>query len=304
MKYLLEHREWMERSEIEDFLNFCQQQLGYQTEPEIEFSDDLQHAKEAGSMGHFDPATGIIWVFKGRRVRADWYRTLAHELVHHAQRERGDELDGTTGSETENEANAKAGEILRAWGKREPAIFESRYGETFPKLQKLSKLGLAHLEDISATVWFPKRTWQDEEFRKRWDRLMVKDLLTDEDFAYLDSLADRGLAWYTDTTPGIFYEKADAGSLLRIVGPNSVVREATGRIYQAFEEAFDRISDDPKGDGLEAGGWSEAIWYMSGDDADERNARWGGGQKQIYARWLRSITGLDDSRSEADHPQS
>lgn len=304
MKYLLEHRDWLEKLDITDFLGFCQSELGYAEEPQIEFSDDLQHAQSVGSMGHFTPETGIIWVFKGRRVKADWYRTLAHELVHHAQRERGDALDGQTGSETENEANAKAGEILRAWGKRDPAIFESKYGETFPKLQKLSKLGLVHLENISATVWFPKRTWQDEEFRKRWDRLKVKDLLTDDDFDYLDSLAERGLAWYTDTTPGIFYEKADDGTLLRIVGPNSVVEEATERIDQAFKEAFDRISDDPKEDGLEAGGWSEAIWHMSGDDADERNARWGGGQKQIYARWLKSITGPDDSRSEADRPQS
>jgi hypothetical protein len=125
MKYLLEHRDWIDKSELTEFLAFCKGELGYEMEPKIEFSDDLQHAQAVGSMGYFDPITGLIWIFRGRRVRADWYRTLAHELVHHSQREEGRALDGTTGSETENEANSKAGAILRVWGKSRPAIFES-----------------------------------------------------------------------------------------------------------------------------------------------------------------------------------
>ena len=125
MKYLLEHESWKKESELDEFMQFCKEVLGYEQEPNIEFSDDLQKAQEIGSMGYFDPITGLIWIFRGRRVRADWYRTLAHELVHHSQREEGRALDGTTGSETENEANSKAGAILRVWGKSRPAIFES-----------------------------------------------------------------------------------------------------------------------------------------------------------------------------------
>jgi len=125
MKYLLEHWKWSEETDANDFMEFCQEFLGYLEEPHVVLSDDLDHAKKVGAMGHFSPETGVIWILRGRRVRADWYRTLAHELVHHAQRESGESLNGQTGSDTENEANSKAGEILRHWGKRNPGIFES-----------------------------------------------------------------------------------------------------------------------------------------------------------------------------------
>jgi 5,10-methylenetetrahydrofolate reductase len=123
MKYIKEHREWGEDRELTGFLRFCQQQLGYSTEPNIRVSDDHRAAVELKSMGYFNPGTKEIWVLRGDRVRADWYRTLAHELVHHAQREAGQELDGADGSDTENEANSLAGKLLREWGRRNPGIF-------------------------------------------------------------------------------------------------------------------------------------------------------------------------------------
>jgi Zn-dependent peptidase ImmA (M78 family) len=55
---------------------------------------------------------------------ADILRTLAHELVHHMQNLKGDELNGDDGSEIENEANAQAGVIMRKFGRENPEIFE------------------------------------------------------------------------------------------------------------------------------------------------------------------------------------
>jgi Zn-dependent peptidase ImmA (M78 family) len=55
---------------------------------------------------------------------ADILRTLAHELVHHMQNLNGDELNGEDGSDTENEANAMAGVIMREFGRENPEIFE------------------------------------------------------------------------------------------------------------------------------------------------------------------------------------
>jgi hypothetical protein len=293
MKYILEHRSWLDQSDLTSFLDFCKAKLGYSAEPRIDLSDDLQHAKEVGSMGHFDPGTGIIWVFKGRRVKADWYRTLAHELVHHAQRERGDTLDGSTGSDTENEANSKAGEILRAWGKMDPAIFESSFGESFDKKLRLWKLGLIDLENISSRIWFPRKTWTKPDFRTTWDRLPVNDLLTDEDFKYLDSLREEGVVWYTDPTPGVKMEEDDEGFMLKIVGPSSAVKRASDLIDIAFNEAFLRISDDPGRDGLKPGGWNELIWNM---EEPELNQNFAGGQKETYQRWLKDITRPDEAR--------
>jgi hypothetical protein len=38
--------------------------------------------------------------------------------------ERGQELDGTTGSDCENEANSLAGKIIRMYGEKNPDFYE------------------------------------------------------------------------------------------------------------------------------------------------------------------------------------
>jgi hypothetical protein len=57
----------------------------------------------------------------------DIFRTLAHELVHHQQREHGriedPHRDGKTGSPIEDEANYMAGRLMRQWGKKNPKMF-------------------------------------------------------------------------------------------------------------------------------------------------------------------------------------
>ena len=123
MKYIKESREWQEDRQLEDFISFCHQQLGWTSTPNIHISDDHGEAQFHKSMGYFNPKENRIWVLRGSRVRADWYRTLAHELVHHTQRDRGQQLDGADGSAIENEANSLAGILLREWGRRNPTIF-------------------------------------------------------------------------------------------------------------------------------------------------------------------------------------
>ena len=58
---------------------------------------------------------------------ADVLRTLAHELVHHKQNELGklNNDSGKTGSDVENEANVKAGILMRDFGKEREEIYES-----------------------------------------------------------------------------------------------------------------------------------------------------------------------------------
>lgn len=106
-----------------DFISFCIDQLEIQTSPKIRIGDDHTKAQEVRAMGYYSPADNYIWVLRGQRVPADWYRTLAHELVHWRQRELGQVMDGSDGSELENEANSKAAVILREWGRRHEAIY-------------------------------------------------------------------------------------------------------------------------------------------------------------------------------------
>jgi Zn-dependent peptidase ImmA (M78 family) len=110
--------------DLKEFIAFCRANLDYKKPAKVIVSDDHAKAVHIKAMAAYFPDKNFIWVLRGKRLRADWYRSLAHELVHHAQRERGDQLDGTDGSDCENEANGKAGVFLRAWGREHPTIFE------------------------------------------------------------------------------------------------------------------------------------------------------------------------------------
>ncbi len=124
MKYIKESSEWQATTEVEQFCQFCWSRLKWSTKPVIIVTDDHAEAGSVKSMGSFHPLTGEIRVLRGARLTADWYRTLAHELVHHAQRDSGKTLDGADGSTIENEANSQAAVILREYGRLNPQIFQ------------------------------------------------------------------------------------------------------------------------------------------------------------------------------------
>ena len=58
------------------------------------------------------------------RHPVDIMRTLAHEYVHYKQVMDGKQLKSHAGSPSENEANAKAGEIMRKYGRLHPELFD------------------------------------------------------------------------------------------------------------------------------------------------------------------------------------
>jgi len=105
------------------FIEWAIFKLEIETQPRIKITDDHARAQEIRAMGCYFPDLNKIWVLRGSRVPADWYRTLAHELVHWRQRELGQEMDGSDGSELENEANSKAAVLLREWGRDHEEIY-------------------------------------------------------------------------------------------------------------------------------------------------------------------------------------
>jgi hypothetical protein len=112
---------------VNEFINYVKNELGLVQTPKIDFSDDIDHVKEQRSFGYFSPDKNIIWVYAGDRNTADIFRTLAHELIHRKQEEDGkiDYESGKTGSNIENEANAKAGIFLRDFGKKYDGIYDT-----------------------------------------------------------------------------------------------------------------------------------------------------------------------------------
>ena len=70
---------------------FCKERFGFKREPNIIFvSDEDNYHKLFGKSAYFDPQNENIVVYVTGRHPKDILRSLAHELVHHAQNSRGD----------------------------------------------------------------------------------------------------------------------------------------------------------------------------------------------------------------------
>lgn len=106
---------------ITHLLQLCKDELRIDELPPIRLVDDRPAVGGGTSFGIFDGET--IQVVSMNRHPMDVMRTLAHELVHWKQLSTGDDLDGSDGSSTENEANAVAGVIMRKFAKMYPDYF-------------------------------------------------------------------------------------------------------------------------------------------------------------------------------------
>jgi Zn-dependent peptidase ImmA (M78 family) len=113
---------------LKTFLKYATEELKLEKIPSgLTLSHDNSKAKGDHTFGYFNPETDKIWLYVSNRNMADILRTLAHELVHLKQHEEGriKADSGKTGSDIENEANAKAGVLLRNFGKQHEEIYES-----------------------------------------------------------------------------------------------------------------------------------------------------------------------------------
>jgi 5'(3')-deoxyribonucleotidase len=123
----------------EDFMRYCYRELGIKEPPRVKITRDKKFVKINHSFGGYIPDKKSIIVYDNNRNLADCLRTLAHELVHHGQNEKGliKPDSGKDGSEQENEANSKAGVILRTYGRQNPVIYENtRLGALMEDLKK------------------------------------------------------------------------------------------------------------------------------------------------------------------------
>ena len=105
---------------ITHLLKVCKDELGLSEIPDIKFLE-TPAVPGTTSFGVFQ--NGSIQVVTLNRHPIDVSRTLAHELVHWKQEQDGRAMDGETGSEIENEANATAGIIMRKFGEMYPQYF-------------------------------------------------------------------------------------------------------------------------------------------------------------------------------------
>jgi hypothetical protein len=110
---------------LDSFVSFASEKLGIKSLPVVRYKDDDD---DYNSFAAYNPSKQELSIATKNRHPMDVFRSVAHELVHHKQKEEdriGKDVakEGETGSDIENEANAEAGKIMRWFAKENPTMF-------------------------------------------------------------------------------------------------------------------------------------------------------------------------------------
>lgn len=124
---LVEHKDNMAdfMAAMEDFLPMAMEEIGLDSLPKIKLVRRVPDPEQP-TFGKYVNDKHVLYVGVENRHIVDVLRTLAHELVHYKQdtENRLNSHSGDTGSDIENEANAKAGVIMRKFNKAHRHYFE------------------------------------------------------------------------------------------------------------------------------------------------------------------------------------
>jgi hypothetical protein len=112
---------------LKDFIDFCFKELKLKQMPVIKLRKDPEWSVRNKTFGRYINDQHLLEVAWGHRHIMDVLRTVAHELTHTHQHERdGQRMGpdaGETGSPYENEANARAGILMRDYARLHPEYF-------------------------------------------------------------------------------------------------------------------------------------------------------------------------------------
>ena len=110
---------------LKDFVDFCIKELKIEQMPRISLRKDPQWPVVHKTFGRYIDDKKMLEVSWGQRHIMDVLRTVAHELTHKRQHEREavPASAGETGSPYENEANARAGVLMRDYARLHPDYF-------------------------------------------------------------------------------------------------------------------------------------------------------------------------------------
>jgi Zn-dependent peptidase ImmA (M78 family) len=110
---------------LKRFTIFLKRELRLTYDIPVILVDDADFAKRSAAFGQISK-DNVIYLTVINRHPMDILRTLAHEYVHYKQNvEKGlDRRSSHAGSPIENQANAKAGELIRKYGQLHPELFD------------------------------------------------------------------------------------------------------------------------------------------------------------------------------------
>ena len=114
------------KKKLADFVKFIKKELKLKDVPTISIQNNRDGLKTTANYD-YTKENKIVKVCSKNRALVDVMRSLAHELVHHKQWEDG-RLDGPKppdiGGEIEDEANAKAGQLIKMYAKIDETIYD------------------------------------------------------------------------------------------------------------------------------------------------------------------------------------
>lgn len=101
---------------VMEFLKFVIKELGIKTKFKVILSEDHSNFS---TLAYYDKENPTVSIYTKNRAVADILRSIAHELTHHKQNEqRRLEINHPdVGGEIEDEANARAGSLIKKFGK-------------------------------------------------------------------------------------------------------------------------------------------------------------------------------------------
>ena len=170
---------------LKDFIKFCVEELKIKQMPTVKLRKDPQWSVHNRTFGRYTNDQHLLEVAWGGRHIMDVLRTVAHELTHKHQHERdGDQMDATageTGSPWENEANARAGVLMRDYGRMHPELFADGQAEDLKEANPNQQLSLYRPDGTTyrgekMPVLDPNDFHSDTNPRKRVDQVTHQDL--------------------------------------------------------------------------------------------------------------------------------
>ena len=107
---------------LKRFIVFLKRELRLTYDIPYILIDDSDFAKKNMTFGIMNGE--IIYISVINRHPVDILRTVSHEFIHYKQVVDGKIISSNLGSPAENQANAKAGEIMRKYSKLHPELFD------------------------------------------------------------------------------------------------------------------------------------------------------------------------------------
>ena len=113
------------KKKLTDFVKFVKKELSIDKMPTISIQNGRGSLKTTANYD-YTKENKIIKINAKNRALVDVMRSVAHELVHHKQYEQGrlDTKPPDIGGEIEDEANAKAGQYIKMYSKKDNTIYD------------------------------------------------------------------------------------------------------------------------------------------------------------------------------------